>query len=100
MDNIWVQILFWIGLAMIVAGSFYFPRRMLKKKKQLDERYEYIHHLGRSYGWIGSLFIVFVTWFLSIAVFQSLITFWFISIIYVGHMLSYLIGTVIANDRN
>lgn len=100
MDNIWVQSVFWMVLATIIGGSFYLPRRMMKKKKQLDERFVYNDHLARSYSWVGSLCVIFITWFLSLVVFHSLIAFWLISAIYVGHMCSYMIGMAIANSRN
>ena len=100
MDNIWIQILFWIGLAAIVVGSFYFTRRTIKKKQQLDERFIYNDHLARSYSWMGSLVVIFIAWFLSLAVFKSMIAFGLITAIYVGHMISYMIGALIANSRN
>ncbi|MFC7685687.1 hypothetical protein [Ureibacillus sp. GCM10028918] len=100
MDNFWVALLFWIGLAVVVVSAFYLPRRMMKKKKQYDERLVINDHLARSYSWMGSLGIIFIVWFLSLVVFHSLIAFWLITVIYVGHMLSYAIGAAIANGRN
>jgi len=100
MDNFWVSILFWFGLAVILVGSFYFPRRYLKKKKQYDERFVLVDHLARSYSWMGSLGVIFIVWFLSLVVFKSMIAFWLITVIYVGHMVSYAVGTAIANAKN
>ncbi|RKJ18502.1 DUF3796 domain-containing protein [Butyricicoccus sp. 1XD8-22] len=100
MNNFWVQVMFWSFLACIVVFSFYFPRRMMKKKKQHDERFVHIDHLARSYSWMGSLIVIFIAWFLSLAVFHNLIAFWLITVIYVGHMLSYAIGSVVANSKN
>ncbi len=85
---------------MIVISSFFIPRKIMKKKKQYDERFIYNDHLARSYSWIGSLAIIFIAWFLSLAVFHSLIAFWFITVIYIGHMLTYMIGAIIANSQN
>lgn len=100
MNNFYVQVAFWTFLAVILVLSFYLPWRYMKKKKQLDERVVYITHLSRSFGWIGSLGVIFVVWFLSLAVFQSLLAFWLISAIYVGHMLSYLFGSIYANQKH
>ncbi|MBM7607956.1 uncharacterized membrane protein YhaH (DUF805 family) [Lysinibacillus composti] len=100
MDNFWVALLFWIGLAAIIVGSFYFTRKMVKKKKALDERFIQNDHLARSYSWMGSLVVIFVTWFLSLFVFHSMVAFGLITAIYIGHMMSYVIGAVIANSRN
>ncbi|KGR76446.1 hypothetical protein [Ureibacillus sinduriensis] len=100
MDNFWVASLFWIGLAAVIVSAFYLPRRMMKKKKQLDERYVMNDHLARSYSWFGSLGVIFIVWFLSLVVFHSMIAFWLITVTYVGHMLSYAIGSAIANGRN
>ncbi|RUL54230.1 hypothetical protein [Lysinibacillus antri] len=100
MDNPWVSLIFWLFLATIIVSAFYFPRRIMKKKKQYDERFVYNDHLSRSYGWIGSLGVIFVAWFLSLVIFHSMIAFWLISAIYVGHMVSYMIGSAIANSRN
>lgn len=57
-------------------------------------------HMARSYSWMGSLVVIFIAWFLSIAVFHSMIAFGLITAIYVGHMVSYAIGAAIANSRN
>jgi hypothetical protein len=100
MDNFWVALLFWIGLAVVVVSSFYIPRKMMKKKKQYDERFVYNDHLARSYSWMGSLIVIFIAWFLSLVIFESMIAFGLISVIYVGHMLSYAIGAAIANGKN
>lgn len=100
MDNLWVALMFWIGLAAVVFSSFYFPRKMMKKKKQYDERFVYIDQMARSYSWFGSLIVIFVAWFLSLVIFHSLIAFWLITAIYIGHMLSYAIGAAIANGKN
>lgn len=100
MNNFWVQVIFWSCLALIVIFSFYFPRSIMKKIKQHDERFVYNDHLARSYSWMGSLVIIFIAWFLSLAVFHNLTAFWLITVIYVGHMLSYAIGAAIANSKN
>nr|WP_198044833.1 DUF3796 domain-containing protein [Lysinibacillus timonensis] len=100
MNNFWVQLVFWLFLGGFVASMFYFPRKMMKKKKQHDERFVYNDHLARSYGWMGNLVVIFIAWFLSLAVFHNLIAFWLISAIYTGHMLFYGIGAAIANSRN
>ncbi|MEL4024121.1 hypothetical protein [Lysinibacillus endophyticus] len=100
MDNPIIAVLFWLMLASIIVGSFYFTRRMMKKKKQYDERFVYNDHLARSYSWMGSLGVIFVAWFLSLVVFKSMTAFWLISAIYIGHMITYMIGAMIANSRN
>lgn len=100
LNNFWVALVFWIFLAVIVGSSFYFTRRMMKKKKQYDERYVQIDHLARSYSWMGSLVIIFIAWFLSLVVFKSFTAFWLITAIYVGHMFTYMIGSIIANNQH
>lgn len=100
LNNFWIALVFWIVLAGFIGGSFYFTRKMLKKKKQFDERYVQMDHLARSYSWIGSLVIIFIVWFLSLVVFKSLISFWLITAIYVGHMFTYMIGSIIANHQH
>lgn len=100
MDNFWVASLFWIGLGVVIVSAFYLPRRMMKKKKQLDERAVMNDHLARSYSWFGSLGIIVIVWFLSLVVFHSMSAFWLVAVIYVGHMLSYAIGAAIAYGRN
>ncbi len=99
-NNFWVQLVFWIILGLIVISAFVIPRQIMKKKKQHDERFVYNDQLARAYGWMGSLIVIFICWFLSIAVFRDLLAFWLISAIYVGHMMFYAIGAAIANSRN
>lgn len=100
MDKFYVQVIFWSFLAVILTLSFYLPHRYLKKKKQLDERIVYITHVARSYAWMGSLVVIFFVWFLSLAVFKSLLAFWLISAIYIGHMVFYMIGSFYANQKH
>ena len=99
-ENIWVQVVFWTFLGAFVICMFVIPRQMMKKKKQHDERFVHNDRLAMAYGWMGSLVVIFICWFLSLAVFHNLLAFWLISIIYVGHMLSYAFGAAIANSRN
>ena len=71
-----------------------------EEEKAIHERFVMNDHLARSYSWMGSLGIIFIVWFLSLVVFHSLLAFWLITVIYVGHMASYAIGAAIANGRN
>ena len=100
MNDLLLGVLFWSGLAVVTGAILYINYRMLKKRKIVDERFQTIHTKGRSYGWMGSTAIIFIVWFLSLVVFESLLAFWLITAIWVGHMLSYLIGAAVAQSEN
>lgn len=99
-NNFGVQAVFWLILGLFVLSMFIIPRQIMKKKKQHDERFIHNDRLARAYGWMGSLVIIFICWFLSLAVFHNLLAFWLISVIYSAHMMSYAIGAAIANSKN
>lgn len=71
----------WIGIGMItfivatVLLSFVGPHMYLRKKKIVDERFNRIHHLGRSYSWFASTGIIVIVWLLALIVFDSLLSF-------------------------
>ncbi|WP_338749340.1 hypothetical protein [Bacillus sp. FJAT-52991] len=100
MSDFMSNVLMWLALASFLLTMILWNHRHLKKKKIIDERYEKIHHIGRSYAWISSSVIIFIVWFISLVIFESKLAFFLITAIWVGHMMSYIIGAAIAQSKN
>ncbi|MEK4759685.1 hypothetical protein MHH85_05425 [Viridibacillus sp. FSL E2-0187] len=100
MERMWMGIGIFTFVVAILLLTTVGNHMYLKKKKIVDERYNRIHHLGRSYAWFASTGIIVIVWFLALFVFDSLLAFFLITAIYVGHMVSYAIGAAVAQSQN
>lgn len=100
MNNLLFGLILWIGLGAVMGITMFLNYRRLKKNREVDERFHRIHHYGRSYAWVASSIIIWLVWFVSLFVLDSKPAFFLITAIYVGHMISYIIGAAVAQSRN
>lgn len=71
-----------------------------KKKRIFDERYTKIHRYARTISWFVTTFMILIIWGIIIIFEGPGLSFFLITALWVIHMLSYLIGTLIANKNN
>ncbi|MGM7635236.1 hypothetical protein [Bacillus sp. Hm123] len=100
MNEFIINVFMWLAIGLFTLAIIFLNRHYLKKKKMVDERFEKIHHIGRSYAWIASAVIIFIVWFISLAIFESKLAFFLITAIWVGHNISYMVGAAIAQSKN
>ncbi|WP_203363759.1 hypothetical protein [Bacillus sp. REN10] len=100
MSDFMFGVIIWLAIGVVTLAIIFLNHRHLKKKRIIDERYERIHQMGRSYAWVTSAAIIFIVWFISLVVFESKLAFFLITAIWVGHNISYIIGAAIAQSKN
>ncbi|WP_318616717.1 hypothetical protein [Sporosarcina sp. YIM B06819] len=74
--------------------------RIGKKNRLFDERYRKIHQQARSISWGVTTVAIYIAWMIVMIVEGPRLAFFILAGIWVTHMLSYLIGAVIANSKN
>lgn len=100
MNNLVFGLILWIVLGAVLGTTMLLNHRRLKKNGIVDERFQRIHHYGRSYAWVASTMVIWLVWFISLFVVESKPAFFLITAIFFGHMLSYIIGAAVAQSRN
>ncbi|MFJ5772065.1 hypothetical protein [Psychrobacillus sp. NPDC093180] len=94
---------FLIGLPLaivIIAIVFLIMRRIGKQKRWFDERYVRIHEKARSLSWTVTTITILIVWLIIIFMEGPGLAFFLMTAIWVIHMLSYAIGSLIANRSN
>lgn len=94
---------FLIGLPLaivIIAIVFLIMRRIGKQKRWFDERYIRIHEKARSLSWTVTTITILIVWLIIIIMEGPGLAFFLMTAIWVIHMLSYAIGSLIANRSN
>lgn len=98
--DIWA---FLVGLPLalvIVSIVLLISRRKGKKERLFDERYTSIHKHARSISWGVTAVAILIAWMIVMIVEGPRLAFFILTGIWVTHMMSYLIGTVIASRKN
>ncbi|GGA47699.1 DUF3796 domain-containing protein [Psychrobacillus lasiicapitis] len=94
---------FLIGLPLaiiIIAIVSLIMRRIGKQKRWFDERYVRIHEKARSLSWTVTTVTILIVWMIIIFMEGPGLAFFLMTAIWVIHMLSYAIGSFIANKTN
>ncbi|WP_427137412.1 hypothetical protein [Psychrobacillus psychrodurans] len=90
-----------LPLGIIITGIvFMINRKIGKKKRWFDERYNRIHGRARSYSWVATTIAILVVWMIVIVKEGPGLTFFLLTGLWVVHMVSYSIGAIIANQEN
>lgn len=98
--DIW-SFLIGLPLAAVIASIIIFISwRRGKKKRIFDERYTKVHRHARTISWFVTTFTILIIWGIIIIFEGPGLSFFLITALWVIHMLSYLIGTFIANRNN
>lgn len=85
---------------VIAAIILYFNWRNGKKERRFDERYTNIHRHARSVSWMATTIALIIAWGIVIIIEGPKLAFFVITGLWFVHMISYLIGAVIANTKN
>lgn len=88
-----------LGITVTLIVLFFVWRKG-KKERKFDERYANIQKQAKSIGWGVTTIALLIGWTIVIIVEGASLAFFILMGIYVVHMLSYLVGGVIANARN
>ena len=94
---------FLLGLPLailIMAIVFLVMRSVGKKRRWFDERYMKIHEKARSLSWTVTTITILIVWLIVIFMEGPGLAFFLMTAIWVIHMLSYGIGSLIANRTN
>ncbi|MFJ7971925.1 DUF3796 domain-containing protein [Psychrobacillus sp. NPDC096389] len=94
---------FLLGLPLailIMAIVFLVMRSVGKKRRWFDERYMKIHEKARSLSWTVTTITILIVWLIVIFMEGPGLAFFLMTAIWVIHMLSYGIGSLIANRSN
>ncbi|TQR04605.1 DUF3796 domain-containing protein [Psychrobacillus soli] len=94
---------FLLGLPLaitILAIVFLIMRRIGKQKRWFDERYIRIHEKARSLSWTVTTITILIVWMIIIFMEGPGLAFFLMTAVWVIHMLSYGIGSFIANRSN
>ncbi len=75
-------------------------RKKGKQSRWFDERYRKIHQQARSISWGVTTVAIYIAWMIVMIVEGPRLAFFILTGIWVTHMLSYLIGALIANSKN
>ncbi|WP_313893091.1 hypothetical protein [Psychrobacillus sp.] len=93
-----VAFLVGLPLAIVIMGIVFFINRKIGKKKRLfDERYTKINEKARSISWVTTTIVILIVWMIIIFVEGPSLSFFLITAVWVIHMFSYLIGSIIAS---
>ena len=87
-------------LAFLIIGIvYYFVRKNGKKKRIFDERYHLVQNKARSVAWIISTFCIVIAWMASLIVEGPGFSFFLLTFVYIAHMIAYIIGGIIAENK-
>lgn len=94
---------FFLGLPLaliIIAIVLPLQRKALKKQRALDERYNTIHMQGRSFGWIVTSVALALVWLVVLLIEPIGTAFFVLTFLWIVHFSGWLIGAIIATNRN
>ncbi|RNF38934.1 hypothetical protein [Planococcus salinus] len=80
------------GLVLgVLSGlvAYLIARRNMKKKRQLDERFENIHVHARSSAWVATSALIVIAWAVIILVEGASFAFFVMSFLYIAHCVAY-----------
>lgn len=98
--NIW-SFLAGLPLGLTIAGIvLYVSWRKGKKERRFDERYKVIHQFAKSFSWRVTTFAILVGWTIVIVIEGPSLAFFIFMGIWIVHMVSYVIGTVVGSKKN
>lgn len=90
-----------LPLAILIMAIVFLARRSVgKKRRWFDERYMKIHEKARSLSWTVTTITILIVWLIIIFMEGPGLAFFLMTAIWVIHMLSYGIGSLIANRSN
>lgn len=90
-----------LPLGLLVASIIlYISWRKGKKEKRYDERYQSIHHSAKSLSWGVTTGAILIAWMIILIYEGPSLAFFILTGVWCLHMMSYLIGTLIANRKN
>ncbi|MBO0588961.1 hypothetical protein [Sporosarcina sp. E16_8] len=90
-----------LPLALVIVSIVLLINRKIGKKERLfDERYKRIHQQARSISWGVTAAAILIAWMIVMIVEGPRLAFFILTGIWVTHMMSYLIGAVIASSKN
>lgn len=90
-----------LPLGFIIASiALFFIWRKGKKERQFDERYENIQQHAKSIGWGVTTIALLIGWAIAIIMEGPGLAFFILMGIWLVHMLSYIVGGVVANAKN
>ncbi|MEI4770358.1 hypothetical protein WAX74_12000 [Psychrobacillus sp. FJAT-51614] len=96
-----VSFLLGLPLAIVVMTIVLLVQRKIgKKKRWFDERYNRIHEKARSISWMTTTIVILIVWMIILTVEGPGLIFFLMTGMWVIHMTSYLIGAVIASKDN
>ena len=96
----WLSFLIGLPLAIVIITIVALVnQRIGKKKRWFDERYQEIHNKARSFSWIVTTVSMLVVWLVIIFMEGPGLAFFLMTGLWVIHMFSYLLGTIMAQKE-
>lgn len=86
-----------IGICLIILLIVW---RVGKKRRWFDERSKKVNQKAMSFSWIATTIGILVVWLIVIFIEGPGLAFWLMTSLWVIHMLSFGVGTMIANRKN
>lgn len=97
----WFTFLIGLPAAIVISGIMFFVfRRIGKKKRLFDERYNQVHSTARSYSWKVTTAAILVAWMIIIIVEGPGLAFFVMTGLWVIHIVSYGVGAAVADKNN
>ncbi|MCM3359650.1 MAG: DUF3796 domain-containing protein [Psychrobacillus sp.] len=97
----WFTFLIGIPTAIVIMGiTFFVFRRIGKKKRLFDERYNQVHSTARSFSWKVTTAAILVAWMIIIIVEGPGLAFFVMTGLWVIHIVSYGVGAAVADKNN
>ncbi|MER2262475.1 MAG: DUF3796 domain-containing protein [Psychrobacillus sp.] len=97
----WFTFLIGLPTGIAVAGIMYFISRKVGKKKRLfDERYNQVHTTARSNSWKVTTAAILVAWMIIIIVEGPGLSFFIMTGLWIIHIVSYGVGAAVADKNN
>ncbi|WP_298473855.1 hypothetical protein [Psychrobacillus sp. FSL K6-4046] len=97
----WFTFLIGLPTAIAIMGiTFFVFRRIGKKKRLFDERYNQVHSTARSYSWKVTTAAILVAWMIIIIVEGPGLAFFIMTGLWVVHIVSYGVGAAVADKNN
>ncbi len=93
----WLTFLIGLPLAIVIISIVALVQYRIGKKKRLfDERYQEIQNKARSFSWLVTTISILLVWLVIIFLEGTGLAFFLMTGLWVIHMMSYLVGSIIA----